>query len=187
MTYDRNTEIARYVECYADPEYAMGSGRLQRARDVLATLKPGRLLDVGAGRAELRGVVEPMGFIYVGTDPATGADEINFKYEDYRLWGDPATNLTWFDNSFDVVCCLDVLEHLIPEDVEPALREMDRVCKGTLFLTANSDPSIGPDGKDLHISKRPEAEWHQLFVEVFVGKIVKPIGMVGVSPGWLIS
>ena len=78
------------------------------------------------------------------------------------------------------------MEHLIPEDVEPALVEFRRVAKDFIFLTASDRPHNYKHLGDLHISKRPVGEWQKLFEDVFVGAEIEFLGKVGCSPGWLI-
>lgn len=182
-THDRETEIARYDACYRDPKYRMGKKRLLRAEEILRELPTrGDLLDVGAGRGELREAAERAGFYYAGIDPVP-------YLASARVYTAIATDLPFANASFEVVCCLDVLEHLVEEDIRPALREMRRVSRGTVFLTASETPSFygAPDGKDLHISKRPLAQWERMFNEEFPLAKTKRLGQVGVSPGWLIT
>lgn len=178
----RQHEIERYEHCYQNPDYKMGGKRRKRAEEILVGLPRGDLLDVGAGRGELAEVAKRLGFHYVGIEP------VPYLATPDIVTG-VATDLPWADASFEVVCCLDVLEHLIEEDLRPALNEMRRVSRGIVFLTASEDPSrfASADGKDLHISKRPRKKWEQMFREEFPLWDVKGVGMVGVSPGWLIT
>lgn len=181
MIRTRETEIARYAECYRSDAYGMGAKRKQRAEEVLATLPPGDLLDVGAGRGELEGMAVRLGFGYTGLEPVP-------YLASNRVVTGVATELPFANDSFDVVCCLDVLEHLVEEDIRPALREMRRVARDFVFLTASEKSSNfgSPDGSDLHISKRPLLEWQQMFEEEFPLAYIELLGKVGVSPGWLI-
>jgi ubiquinone/menaquinone biosynthesis C-methylase UbiE len=180
----RETEIARYEECYRKPTYAMGEKRKVRAKEVLRGLPShGSLLDVGAGRGELVAMAYKLGF-----SSAEGIEPVAYLASEHVHTG-VATALPFEDESFDVVCCLDVLEHLVEEDIRPALREMYRVARDYLFLTASEKPSFfgSPDGADLHISKRPAKEWERMFKEEFGSAIIEPLGIVGVAPGWLIT
>ena len=57
--------------------------------------------------------------------------------------------LPWADGTFDLVCALEILEHLPPDRVAEALAELARVCGGYLYATI---PSFGPNrsGPDGH-------------------------------------
>lgn len=178
----RQTEIKRYEACYQLPTYRMGDKRLRRAREVLAAFPKGStLLDVGAGRGELGEVCDSLGITYRGIEPVP-------YLTTSRIRTGIATDIPMSDKSCDIVACLDVLEHLIEDDIVPALHEFSRVARNHIFLTASERPHISPvDRRDLHISKRPSVEWVRLFREAYPGARIDPLGMVGVSPGWLIS
>lgn len=178
----RQTEIKRYEACYKMPKYRMGEKRKVAARGVLKLLDCGmQLLDVGAGRGELSVIADELGFGYSGVEP------VPYLATD-RIQTGIATALPFDDKSFDIVCCLDVLEHLIEDDIVPALRQFERVSRKFIFLTASERASCcSVDGRDLHISKRPLAQWHRMFVDEFPGAKIVKLGMIGVSPGWLIT
>lgn len=179
--YDRAVEIARYTESYKDPRYRMGDGRYFGAQRVLDKLPRGWLLDIGAGRGELARVADKLGFQYRGLEPAAPLD-------DERIVRGIATAIPCLDRAYDVVACLDVIEHLVPEDVRPALEEMLRAADKYVLLTAaNFSHMSTVDGKDLHISKRSIPEWQKLFEDVFAGHKIEYLGKLGVSPGWLIT
>jgi hypothetical protein len=69
--------------------------------------------------------------------------------------------LPWADGAFDLVCALEILEHLPPNRVADALVELARVCGGYLYTTI---PSFGPNrsGPDGHFEGkvRPERVDH---------------------------
>jgi len=56
--------------------------------------------------------------------------------------------LPWPDGAFDLVCALEILEHLPPDRVPDALAELARVCGGYLYATIPSFGTnrSGPDG-----------------------------------------
>lgn len=178
----RAQEIDRYAVAYKNPSYAMGPKRRRRAEEILSTLPRGDLLDVGAGRGELGDIANLLGFHYVGLEP------VPYLTTAAVITG-VATDIPFASESFEVVACLDVLEHLVEEDIRPALGEMRRVARNYVFLTASEKPSKfgSPDGRDLHISKRPLIEWERLFTEAFPLAHIERLGMIGASPGWLIE
>lgn len=71
-------------------------------------------------------------------------------------------DLPWPDDSFDDVCCFDVLEHVPEIDSIAGLREMVRIARSRVFLTVAWFPSrwLLPTGQkvDMHINCH-ESEW----------------------------
>lgn len=177
----REQEIARYEQAYREPRYAMGDKRKRHSRDVLSRLPHGSLLDVGTGRGEGLQIA-----LACGHGPVRGVEPVSYLANDYVLTG-VATALPFDDKSFDTVMCLDVLEHLVEDDIVPALEEMRRVASRHVFLTAAENSHVVRDIGEMHISRRPEAEWRALLDELFIGSEIQPLGIIGVSPGWLIK
>lgn len=69
----------------------------------------------------------------------------------------------------DVVTCFDALEHLLPEDVDPALAEMHRVARagGRFAFSICTRPSHHTvDGENLHPTVRPRAWWLERIARV---------------------
>lgn len=87
------------------------------------------VLDVGCGRGFTATVVEAAGGVY------TGADFV-LSRGGFRLAQADAAQLPFADGSFDVLFCIDAMEHF--PDLEGAAREFKRVLKpgGRWFLSA---------------------------------------------------
>ena len=89
----------------------------------LPKLAGGLLLDVGAGQCDYKPLVESKGYTYEGIDideqsPAKKGSILDIPYK---------------DNTFDVLICIDVLEHI--KDHEKAISELYRVLReGGLLL-----------------------------------------------------
>jgi ubiquinone/menaquinone biosynthesis C-methylase UbiE len=176
----RHREIERYAQAYKLPKYRMGDKRKRHAQAVLERLPKGSLLDVGAGRGEGIQLARK-----AGHEPAVGVEPVDYLAYGAVMVG-VATDLPFNDGDFDTVMCLDVLEHLVEEDVEPALHEMYRVARNQVFLTAAENSHNVRGIGEMHISRRPADEWRALFEKVFKGAEIEPLGKIGVSPGWLI-
>lgn len=133
MKPEQQKEINKYQRIYSTvPRYKMSGTRGDEARHDLKTLdQRGSYLDVGCGRGEMLLYAKEIGFAYV-----EGTETVPILYERYGVQFALATDLPYTDDAFDVVSCLDVLEHLLPEDTEKALQELARVAKNVLFLTA---------------------------------------------------
>ena len=96
------------------------------------------ILDVGCGGGILTEEIAKMGFIPTGIDPSEQslniavkhAKESNLKIKYEKGTGE---NLPFQNNSFDVVFCCDVLEHV--RDLPKVISEISRVLKnGGLFI-----------------------------------------------------
>lgn len=108
-------------------------------RDEVAALAPSTLLDVGCGE----------GFVLQALGPlATGAHAVDLSEDAVAVCRETnpgvqaevgsATDLRFDDDAFDVVVCLEVLEHL--EEPPVAVAELARVCRGHLVLSVPWEP-----------------------------------------------
>lgn len=153
----RSAEIAKYVDAYKDPCYRMGPERHAAMSRALIGLS-GSLLDVGCGRGELLELARAHGFA-----PVKGTEVVPELVGGDVMYGE-AHALPFADASFDVVCCVDVLEHLTPADTVPVLKELRRVARQTLLLAAADYPAPW-NGIELHVNLRPYSEWASLISE----------------------
>ncbi len=105
-----------------------------------------KLLDVGCGGGLLTEEFAKMGCKVTAVDPSASslvtarahAEESNLPIEYLESFGD---KMPFEDNSFDVVSCCDVLEHI--KDYDKTIQEISRVLKpGGVFLfdTINRTP-----------------------------------------------
>jgi 2-polyprenyl-3-methyl-5-hydroxy-6-metoxy-1,4-benzoquinol methylase len=107
---------------------------------VVDPLKPGTILDAGCGEGE---TLERLGGLLSGS--VTGID-LNPESVEFAAQRIPSgsfqvadlTGLPFDSDSFDLVLCLEVLEHI--PDPAPALEELARVCRGDLVLSVPSEP-----------------------------------------------
>lgn len=84
--------------------------------------------------------------------------------------GDLTQGLWCKVGQFDVVTCFDVLEHLPPERVGFAIRELCRVARKRVVITVGTEPSKrkGPGGEELHLTVNPHGWWqYQLSANVW--------------------
>lgn len=145
----RQSEIARY-----GPEY-YGLMRLWRQdilRDWLTPIakahKRLNYLDVGCGKAESLSIAASVGMTVRGCEVA---EYLCARPEIDHIKG--AHRLPYGDDGYAVVTCLDVLEHLLPDDVPAALSEIGRVANHAILLGISQKP--GP----FHICVRDDAWW----------------------------
>jgi ubiquinone/menaquinone biosynthesis C-methylase UbiE len=184
VNMSRLAEQAKYQACYQAENYRMGQLRMADARRDLEGCSRGSYLDIGCGRGEMLDYAESIGFL-----PVQGVEVVPALIDGARVVKGEAHALPFADNSFDVVSLFDVIEHLLPGDDEAVCREMARVARRHVVLTANNKPSHCPITKaDLHINRRPYEEWDRLFREWFPGEVKWLRGnRAYVSEGWRVD
>jgi 2-polyprenyl-3-methyl-5-hydroxy-6-metoxy-1,4-benzoquinol methylase len=119
----------------------VGLGVVNLLRRLL--LLQGRILDYGCGPGYLIGFLLRAGIACEGADssPQT-VDAVNNTYAGNPLWKGAKLldnrELPFPDDSFDLIICLETIEHVLPEHTEAMLSELRRIMKptiGRLFLT----------------------------------------------------
>lgn len=179
----REAEREKYIHVYANaPHYVISKERYEQTKaDLAAVPARGSLLEVGCGTGKLLDLAESLGF-----SPVQGIDTVPQVCDGERIIEGWAHALPFRDRSFDVVCMFDVIEHLLPGDDEAACRELYRVARKHILLSASNRKSIY-FGWDLHINKRDYGDWQELFKQWMPGK--KLTQMVGYhrSPMWRVD
>lgn len=166
----RELEKAKYLKAYMLETYGMGAARMMDAQENLALLERGSYLDVGCGRGEMLRHARRMQF-----DPVLGVEIVPSLVDGELVIFAEAHALPFADNAWDVVTLFDVIEHLVPGDDEAVCRELMRVARRQILITANNWPSLLPDGTELHINKRAYDEWERLFKSWFAPADVRPV------------
>ena len=113
----------------------------QKLNTELRKLNPQKILDVGCGEGftlhrlkENHIGKELEGIEYLDTAIKLGKEH----FPDIKIRKGTIYDLPYKDNSFDVVLCTEVLEHL--EDPEKALKELKRVSSNFVVLTVPNEP-----------------------------------------------
>jgi SAM-dependent methyltransferase len=106
----------------------------------IAAVDPARVLDAGCGEGEtierLRDLLpKPVQGIDLNPESVEFASA---RLPEDRFEVGDLTDLRFGDSSFDLVLCLEVLEHI--PDPEPALREMARVSSSDLLISVPHEP-----------------------------------------------
>lgn len=172
----------RYEEEFGEPPEQPGGwyrpADWKRTSFVLEQLRPGGLLlDVGAGAGQFANMLASTEL----WDSVTALDHTRFgKYREYfdgmQRADASIVELPFEDDHFDVVTCMEVLEH-VPDDVLlPGIAELRRVCRGQLVMSVpfqEQEPlskghlrrfepddigEIFPDGR-LTVLTRPRMPW----------------------------
>ena len=91
--------------------------------------------------------------------------------------------LPFEDNSFDLVFCTDVLEHVVEEDVEKAIEELVRVSKKYILVSAcyiedEAMKSLAGIDLKLHETVKPEEWWLSKFNMFRIRKLKEALALV---------
>jgi len=136
--------------CAGSEEFKKSHGkklfpRMEKLLKKIQINRTSKILDVGCGRGDIALYMAKNAGEVIGIDYSKdGIDLANsikktflqdiFKKVNFQVMN--VKKLSFPDNYFDVVICIDVLEHLYKEEAEIALSEIKRVLKknGLLFL-----------------------------------------------------
>lgn len=122
---------------------------------------PKDMLDVGAGRGTFISYARDQGIEAIGFDYSDWAVSDEGRY--YRCeaeWltkGDVISTWDYPDNSFELVTCLDLLEHIYEPDIGKVFDEIYRVSKKWVFLLIATTPE--GDGYILKKGEEIPEEW----------------------------
>jgi hypothetical protein len=88
--------------------------------------------------------------------------------EDYFPY-DPAFPEYGEPMSADLVCCIDVLEHIEPELIENVISELALIIKKIGFVSIHMGPAIKilEDGRNAHLIQKPTSWWLSKFINHF--------------------
>ncbi|MDO8389231.1 MAG: class I SAM-dependent methyltransferase [Actinomycetota bacterium] len=104
----------------------------QRCTDeILRSLAPGRILEVGCGRGYLAGLMAGQGRDVTGFDIAI-ADDVRSRHAAVQFLTGNIESLPFPDGSFDVVVTTHTLEHV--QNLSTAVAELRRVAKRQLII-----------------------------------------------------
>jgi hypothetical protein len=109
------------------------------------------LSDYGAGKKNLQRALEPAGISidYRPYDPA------------FPEYGDP--------QEADMVCCIDVLEHIEPACLDAVLDDLARIMPGLGFFSVHTGAAgkTLSDGRNAHLIQEPARWWLPRLCERF--------------------
>jgi len=156
-----NDYNAVYGRAYTHSNYRMGGKRLALFENFFRKLMDEdpsieSFCDVATGRGEaIDYVLSKFGISACGYELPSVAHLHTAVTEIQDISTLPA-----HDGEFDVVACLDVLEHLEELDVLPALTELDRVTGKYLMISTAWFESTGY-GETFHLTIKPPEWWSE--------------------------
>lgn len=147
------------------PSYGkMGMRYGEMVGQIIDNLEIDHLLDYGCGHnLSLTQTLKPKRkFKYQGYDPGV---------EEYSDQPNPA----------EMVCCIDVLEHIEPDCIEDVLDHLEELTEVILFATVHTGPAgkVLPDGRNAHLIQQPMEWWLPKFMDRFTIQGVQRRGAEG--------
>lgn len=179
MTDAQYAEVKKYERIYTElNDYRIGKARKISIRNLLQGLGPGSYLDVGCGYGTTMQMARDLGHF-----PVRGVEVVEKLCNDDVVLA-TAWDLPFDDGSFDYVAMWDVIEHLLPGDDELAIREMCRVARKAVMLSA-ADYHSERLGQSLHINCRRPDEWKAL-LEEWANPVSVDISWTGHQPEFVL-
>jgi hypothetical protein len=140
-------------ELHVNPNYeVMGAFYSGLVKQIYEQIKGSSISDYGAGKCSLKKGLNDLGlnfFQYFPFDPA---------FPEYG----PA-------KSADLVCCIDVLEHIEPEFVDNVILDLSQITKKFGFFTIATGPATKKlaDGRNAHLIQKPTSWWLKKITDYF--------------------
>lgn len=132
-------------ELHKNPHYGVASiGYAPIVKQLIEQLGSRSISDYGAGKCNLKRKLEELG--------VTGVE-----YSAY----DPAFPEYGRPNPADLVCCIDVLEHIEPDFLDNVLGDLHDIVRKHGFLTIHTGAAAKTlaDGRNAHLIQKPRSWW----------------------------
>jgi hypothetical protein len=132
-------------ELHKNPAYGTASVSMApMIAQIMKATKVTSLSDYGAGKMRLKDALSSHGV----TD---------FEYRPY----DPVFPEYGAPRAADMVCCIDVLEHIEPDRLDQVLDELQRVTQQIGFFSIHLGPAqkVLPDGRNAHLIQETVSWW----------------------------
>jgi hypothetical protein len=140
-------------ELHKDPNYGQASlGYAPIVANIIRGLNIKTVSDYGAGKKNLLIGLKQSGInlnAYYPYDPS---------FPDYGL-----------PRSADLVCCIDVLEHIEPELIDNVIYELSTITLNFGFFTVHMEAAkkILLDGRNAHLIQKPSSWWLEKLIKYF--------------------
>ncbi len=139
-------------------------------------LSPRRVLDVGCAKGFLVGRLRERGIEAYGIDASDYALEAASEAVQPHLRIADIMDIPFPDDSFDLVICMETLEHIEPHLVPQAIAELARVSARHVLATMPSYGfnDYGPQGWRMSEAQRADAEAGRAFTEIDLDEAGQP-------------
>lgn len=147
----------RYNANEQHPRYDIAAKFIERCGDVHL------VADIGAGRGLFLERLQKKGYEVFGVEPSRVAVET--LKSPFVVLG-TCSAIPYASDLFDVVVCLDVLEHIPSTLTRDSLRELSRVTKAYAIISVADHEDV-VDDLVLHINLRSYPEWERAIADCF--------------------
>ena len=127
------------------------------------------LCDYGAGKKRLAETLKEL----------SNLPELYFPYDPaFPEYGEP--------KKADLICCIDVLEHIEPDFIDNVIAELSSITTKHCFCTVNRAPAqkVLPDGRNAHLIQESTSWWLEKFVKHF--EVIQVTQMTDSHGFWLL-
>jgi hypothetical protein len=144
---------AQQQELHRNPGYGVASiGYAPTVKGIMEHFGTKSLSDYGAGKCNLRKALHDLGkadFEYLPFDPA------------FPEYGAP--------KPAELVCCIDVLEHIEGPYLDAVLLDLNDITRKLGFFSIHTGPAVKmlPDGRNAHLIQQPSSWWLPKLCEHF--------------------
>ena len=148
-----STYLTMQQELHKNPTYGVASLSMAPiVKEIMQRCGAKSLSDYGAGKCNLRKGLQEAGVT-------------NFEYFPY----DPAFPEYGEPKPADIVCCIDVLEHIEIEFLPAVLQDLKQITRTIGFFSVHNRPSskVLPDGRNAHLIQKPSSWWLPRLCEHF--------------------
>lgn len=159
-TYEKSFENANY-NLHSDQEF-----RFQYVINALAKIKVGSVIDISSGRGNLINVIRNF-------DPKINIASTDLKkFHNYDVpffevnLCEPDTFKNIKPNKFDLLTCLDVMEHIEKGCVEDVIRVFSEISRFSILTIANHSDIL--NGVELHVIQENLTYWKPIIEKYFV-------------------
>jgi len=138
---------------HENPNYGVASTHFAPiVSEIIKAFKINTLSDYGAGKKRLYESLEKLNNLpkdYFPYDPA------------FPKYGEP--------KPADLVCCIDVLEHIEPDLVDNVIEELSQITTNLGFYTIHMGPAgkVLEDGRNAHLIQESSSWWLRKLVKYF--------------------
>jgi|TARA_B110000305_G_C19199306_1_gene520386 hypothetical protein len=140
-------------ELHQNPNYGIASTHFAPiVSEIIEVFKINSLADYGAGKKRL----------YESLEKLNNSPQEYFPYDPaFPEYGEP--------KSADLVCCIDVLEHIEPDLIDNVIKELSLITTNIGFYTIHMGPAgkVLSDGRNAHLIQQPSSWWLEKLVKYF--------------------